>query len=281
MKEKSYLKTWPNNPNNVYVIGTDENKPRSREIAKKYIYDLHRDKYPRPFNSYVVHHINGKTLNDSPENLYICTQEEHNKIHREQIKNRKKFQSSLELDNFLKGPIAAPPIIIATSPNSGIQLPAKELLLVGLIGIVTLMLLVGINLIQENGSRLNSYNQTSITLTSVVQEPSQVIAPSPILSTQDLEELKAENQFIVNSTKTTIIINNHRNSSLSLNITYRISSHWFGIDKTTSQIFEVGPNAEQVFTVYDNDGCDSFPCFTEIISYQETSPNHNPFNTNY
>ena len=100
-KNKSYLKKWENNPNNEYIVGEDENNLRSREVAKKYIYDKNRDKYPKPWGFYVVHHINGKTLNDTPENLYICIRKQHNLIHQEQINNGKKFANSSEIDIFL------------------------------------------------------------------------------------------------------------------------------------------------------------------------------------
>ena len=100
-KKKSFLKTWENNPNHEYII-TEEGRQQSREIAKKYVYDRNRDKYPLPFGKYKVHHINGETLNDTPENLYICTKEEHNAIHNKQKERLKKFANSSEIDYFLR-----------------------------------------------------------------------------------------------------------------------------------------------------------------------------------
>ena len=73
-----------------------------RQIAYKKIYLKNRNKYPLPFSKYVVHHIDTNPENFDEDNLYICTEEEHNTIHKEQKKNLKKFKNKRELDKFLQ-----------------------------------------------------------------------------------------------------------------------------------------------------------------------------------
>ncbi len=94
------LERFRNNPNNEYIL-TEEGNLQSREVAKKYIYDKDRDKYQKPFGAYIVHHIDGETFNNSIKNLYICTKEEHDWIHGEQIRKKRKFENSKQIDIFL------------------------------------------------------------------------------------------------------------------------------------------------------------------------------------
>lgn len=87
--------------------GYSEGKPEHssaihRQVAYKEIYLKNRDKFTLPFSKYVVHHIDGERLNGSVKNLYICTKEQHNNIHNEQIVRKKKFTSASEIDYFLK-----------------------------------------------------------------------------------------------------------------------------------------------------------------------------------
>ncbi len=95
------LKRFENNPNNEYIIN-EEGDLQSRVVAEKYIFNKNREKYLKPFGFYKVHHINGDTFNNSIQNLYICTKKEHNTIHGEQIRRKKKFKNSKEIEEFLK-----------------------------------------------------------------------------------------------------------------------------------------------------------------------------------
>lgn len=52
-----------------------------RKIAYKHIYLPNRDKYPLPFSSYIVHHIDGDKENYDVNNLAIMTQAEHEEVH--------------------------------------------------------------------------------------------------------------------------------------------------------------------------------------------------------
>lgn len=87
---------------NGYSEGNQHSDLISRKVAYEQIYLKNRDKYPLRFSQYIIHHINGEKLNNSIMNLYICTTKEHNQIHNEQIKNKKRFKSSREIDSFLK-----------------------------------------------------------------------------------------------------------------------------------------------------------------------------------
>ena len=53
------------------------------------------------FEDCIVHHINSNKLDNDEDNLYICLQEDHNKIHEYQKKN-KIFETKEEIDIFLK-----------------------------------------------------------------------------------------------------------------------------------------------------------------------------------
>lgn len=85
-------------------------------------------------------------------------------------------------------------------------------------------------------------------------------------SQQNPPEIKP---ILVESSNTDVIINNNKQKDVSLNVTYRIYSNWFGIDKQESQIFEVNANSQESFKVYNNDGCLTAPCSVSIISYSE------------
>jgi predicted nucleic acid-binding Zn ribbon protein len=87
---------------NGYSEGNQHSDLISRKVAYEQIYLKNRDKYPLRFSQYIIHHINGEKLNNSITNLYICTTKEHNQIHNEQIKNKKRFKSSNEINSFLK-----------------------------------------------------------------------------------------------------------------------------------------------------------------------------------
>lgn len=90
---------------NGYSEGNQHSDLISRKVAYEQIYLKNRDKYPLRFSQYIIHHINGEKLNNSITNLYICTTQEHNQIHDEQIKNKKRFKSSNEINSFLKSRI--------------------------------------------------------------------------------------------------------------------------------------------------------------------------------
>jgi very-short-patch-repair endonuclease len=77
--------------------------------------------------------------------------------------------------------------------------------------------------------------------------------------------------YVVNGSMQNVIIKNNLASGISLNVTYRILSNWFGTDRTETQIFEVGANSEKSFEVYSNGGCvyssgKTLDCSVSIIS---------------
>jgi hypothetical protein len=71
--------------------------------------------------------------------------------------------------------------------------------------------------------------------------------------------------YSVEGTKTEVVIQNNLAEDISLNVTYRIYSNWFGKDSTESQVFEVSANSKETFKVYYNDGCSSSPCSVSIL----------------
>ncbi len=79
----------------------EEGKKLSRDIARKHIYVKNKNKYPLPFEEYKIYHIDGKLFNDAPENLYLCTKEQRNALYEEQLRRKKPFTSSMEIDLFL------------------------------------------------------------------------------------------------------------------------------------------------------------------------------------
>lgn len=75
--------------------------------------------------------------------------------------------------------------------------------------------------------------------------------------------------IIVEGSKTDVIITNYKDKIVSLNVTYRIYSNWFGINSTNSKIFNVGAGEKKSFQVYFNDGCATAPCSVSIINSEE------------
>ena len=73
-----------------------------RQIAYSEIYLKYPKKYPKKFSEYVIHHINGDKEDFSVRNLYLCSMEEHNVIHKEQKRVLKKFETKKQLDDFIK-----------------------------------------------------------------------------------------------------------------------------------------------------------------------------------
>lgn len=74
----------------------------SRQIAYEHIYKKNRDKYPRPFKEYQVHHIDRDKTNDDIHNLQIVTPIEHRQIHgiREKDKKLTSYDSAGALEEY-------------------------------------------------------------------------------------------------------------------------------------------------------------------------------------
>lgn len=95
---------------------------------------------------------------------------------------------------------------------------------------------------------------------------------NPTTSIQNTSEFKQEDKqadLTVEGSETDIIIKNNQQKDISLNVTYRIYSNWFGIDSRESKIFEIRAKEEKSFKVYNNEGCLTAPCSVSIISYEE------------
>lgn len=107
---KPPLKKEENNPIKEEIL-EEEGKKLSRDIARKYIYVRNKEKYPLPFEEYKIYHIDGKLFNDSVNNLYLCTKEQRNALYAEQLRRKKPFESSKEIDLFLQKTGATSPEI--------------------------------------------------------------------------------------------------------------------------------------------------------------------------
>lgn len=71
-----------------YPIYKDSKRSVHRRIAKAYIYDKNRSKYPLPFKSYECHHADGDKLNFNFKNLILLPSEDHWKISKRLHKER-------------------------------------------------------------------------------------------------------------------------------------------------------------------------------------------------
>jgi hypothetical protein len=87
--------------------------------------------------------------------------------------------------------------------------------------------------------------------------------PLPTPSTPKVEPL------IVEGSRRDVIITNNQNKSVSVEVTYHITSTWFGADYKETKVFDVEASSKQSFKVYDNAGCDTAPCSVGIVDYKE------------
>lgn len=205
-----------------------------RQKAYRNIYLKNRDKYPLPFSKYVVHHKDFNKKNNKISNLKILTPEEHRRIHNIEYKS----QTSLSDASFDS---EDRPKYIKETPDDNTTIFFK------LIFIAIIIILIG-------GSLFFMFNSTKHKPLPLTNPPT---APPEV------------KPFIVEGSKTDVIITNNLERNISLNVTYRIYSTWFGADYTQSKVFNVGANTQQTFKVYDNVGCSSSPCSVIIVSYNE------------
>lgn len=83
------------------------------------------------------------------------------------------------------------------------------------------------------------------------------------------ENANCLSRYAVRGTKTDVVIANNAPEEITLEVTYRIFSNFFGIDSTKTQNFDVGALSEKSFKVYDNVGCSNSPCSIIIEDSQE------------
>jgi len=122
-----------------------------------------------------------------------------------------------------------------------------------LVGIIFLAIILIGYFVLNNGSKNND-----------IKNPSQNNENTNFIPEQTKVEL-----IIVSGSKTEVIIKNNQQKSISVNVTYRIYSDWFGKDSIESNVFEVDADEEKSFRVYNNDGCNTAPCSVSIINFEE------------
>lgn len=77
----------------------------------------------------------------------------------------------------------------------------------------------------------------------------------------------------IKGTKTDVVIINTLNERVYVNVTYRVFSQYYQDDYTESKVFEVWPNRQQEFEVYNNGGCANNECSVNIISFERVAHN--------
>lgn len=91
------------------------------------------------------------------------------------------------------------------------------------------------------------------------------IVSNPIIEQKQIEIPPYE----VQGSATNVIIKNNLDKQISLSVTYRIYSKWFGIDSQQTKVFDVEANSQQLFDVWNNQGCLTAPCSVIIVSSKE------------
>jgi hypothetical protein len=251
----------------------------------------------KPSQGKQIHHINTENVDNSFSNLIDITEKEHKILHEYQIRTQTKFKTKSEIREFLRnisgqkilfqiGEKATKDVNKESNPRKKEYLKARdeigeervrkerEKMLkewerdenskkkkpkiksktnnktpIGKI-IITLFIVAGLIYI------LNIYADSN--------QPNP--STKPIINENVPEQIES---IIVKGSKTDVIIENNLEKSISLNVTYRIYSKWFGADYQQSEIFEVGANKQESFTVYNNDGCSTAPCSVSVINYKE------------
>jgi len=82
-----------------------------RQIAYQKIYEKNQHKYEDYFKKLDVHHVDGDKQNNKVVNLFICSHEDHKRIHKEQKRKLQKFKTKTEINRFLKTKEKKPPYI--------------------------------------------------------------------------------------------------------------------------------------------------------------------------
>lgn len=246
-----------------------------RQKAYRNIYLKHREKYPLPFKKYVVHHINSNKKDNRISNLQILTPEEHEKIH-DIIKNPKDKnipdyvdkdkKISKKVDEFSPEFIENEPVFKpgikytaglknSRSINTIGKTKKKQvvdgvsLIIISIILFLAVLLIITMSVIHSRKNNIPSHTVTNTPINPTIIETSPV------------------EPFTVEGSKTDVIITNNQYTSISLNVTYRITSSWYGVDRQENKVFFVEENSQQRFRVYDNIGCNTDPCSVSIIDY--------------
>lgn len=92
----------------------------------------------------------------------------------------------------------------------------------------------------------------------------------PVTTTQTITTTQPPG-ILVSGTKTDVIIINKIPERVYVNVTYRVFSQFYHDDYTESKIFEVWPNAQQSFKVYNNGGCLNNECLVMILGFQRVA----------
>ena len=230
-----------------------------RQTAYKKIYLKNRDKYSKPFSYYVVHHIDGHKKNNNVSNLMILSKEEHEKIHG--IEPPQKTNND-------------PP---ATShepiPKNNKSDKKKSFSVTKLILAIIIVLLIIYLGSHKTKNYVNSEDIVDKIVQKISEDPNFAIVSTTTTkittTTTSTTTTTIIEPIIVLGGSKNIEITNNLNQEISLNVTYRVVSSWFGKDSTETKVFTVEANNSKSFLVYDNAGCHSNRCSVSIIEYNE------------
>ena len=94
----------------------------------------------------------------------------------------------------------------------------------------------------------------------------------PITTTKTITTTQTPG-ILVSGTKTEVAITNNLRERIYVNVSYRVFSQFYKADYTESKIFEVWPNAQQSFKVYENGGCANNDCLIMILGFEKVLHN--------
>jgi len=256
-------------------LRNEQGKLIHRAVAYHEIYLKERQNYSLPFSKLVVHHVDENKKNNKVSNLVIVTSETHNKIHGYPQENRldqsssdRKLSSFTKNKRYKKKPIKnkikvntiqpgkRPTSYKRRSEKVSITISNKVLFFVFIFFLIFVTTMSSFELF--TGGNLET-----------VKEPT-VIAPEPMVVVPEPEPIVVEGSGSTQlSTKKYVVITNNLEENISLNVTYRIYSKWFGKDTTTSKVFDVEAGVKESFLVYENYGCRSHSCTVTIQNYEQ------------
>lgn len=258
-----------------------------RQIAYSEIYLKNRDKYPLPFSKYQIHHKDGNKENFLPSNLQIVTEEEHRALHGLPPKNKviSKGNSEKAPDYIKYYPIKSEDKKEKITRTIKLN-PTKKYISrkrKTWFWIILILLVLGLAVYPITKDRLEIMNNADLPTNPIpiactldaklCPDGSYVGRVAPSCEFADCPvSIPVLEDYVVKGSQKEVIIENNLQEEITLNVTYRIYSKWFGTDRTENRLFEVAKNTTKAFLVYDNTGCGVGDCSVSIITFSEIEP---------